>query len=200
MTTPPGNNGMATKKQRALLKEARTQAYKHGLNRLSLQTVARNTGISKRTLYRYYRNREAFLAAVMDFDGAAWCEWFFDAIREQADMPAQRLYAFFETLALWEQSDDFRGCLFACALFNAELMTDEPAAVARHYAERIRAFISENMRRAGITDPDDVAETLLLPTLAVLSGTRPRVNKHTGHHLLTLATALLDRHLTAENK
>lgn len=53
----------------------------HGLGRLSLEDVAREAGVSRQTLYRYFAGRDALIAAVLLREEEA----FLDAVRAAAD-------------------------------------------------------------------------------------------------------------------
>jgi len=188
------------RKRNALLEEARALCLDHGLSGLSLDRLIANTGVSKRTLYRYFHSRTAFVADVVAHDGAIWREWFLDAIREQADTPGQRLYAFFDTLALWTASPDFRGCLFAQALCNGAPLAEEITRAAQKQMEYVRKFLHDNARRAGVKNPTAFAEALLLSVTVVLSGTGCRVSENSGKYLAALAGALLQHNHIHRNK
>ncbi len=186
-----GKSENEIQKRQTLLDEGRLMCYSEGLLSLRLDSVATAAGISKRTLYNYYGTRTSFIAAVIDFDGVSWREWFFDAIREQADRPEARLRAFFTTLAHWSQSRGFQGCLFARAFYLHETPPTEIATVVHGHIGHIRAFLRNNARKAGVEQGDTVASCLLLPALTVLSGVGHRVDNRPGLRLAELADALL---------
>lgn len=186
-------------KRRTLLEEGRVQGLSQGLDSFSLERVAFNTGISKRTLYKYFGSRDGFIAVLIAFDGDAWREWFFDAIREQADAAEKRLLVFFEILASWTTSSDFQGCLFAQALCGSATYSEVIVHIAQEQMDYVHKFIQEHAQKAGVRNPLQFANYLLPPTMLLLSGAGSHVAKNPGQQLTALAQTLLQNNLPTNN-
>ncbi len=181
-------------KRQALLAEGSALCYSQGLHALRLRDVGANARISKRTIYVYYGTRMHFIAAVLDYDAAIWREWFFDAVRERADRPRDRLYAFADVFDRWTQSPDYQGCLFARALYIYESPPEVIVAVVDRHIGAIRDFLRDNARKAGATRAKALAENLMLPALAVMSGSGNRRDPASGRRFKEIAHALFHRH------
>ena len=185
-------------KRQALLEEGRTQGLAHGLSSLSVEQVAANADISKRTLYKYFGSRDAFIAAIIAFDGDTWREWFFDAIREQADAPLKRLLVFFETLAMWTASSDFQGCLFAQVLCCKAVFSEDTIRAAQEQMAYVSKFLQDHAQKAGVRNPPHFAASLLPSTMLLLSGASSLVVDNPGQHLATMAHTLLHNDIGLE--
>jgi AcrR family transcriptional regulator len=179
------------RKRQLLLDTGRAHALAQGLSAFSLEQVVKMSGISKRTAYRYYGSCDGFMAALIVYDGDIWREWFFDAVREQADTPAKRLLAFFQTLAEWSLSPGYRGCLFAKALCGAEPISEETRYAAQRQADHVRQFLMTHAHKAGISNPASIAEALRFPTMVLLSGAGKAITVNPGGALVTLVHTLL---------
>lgn len=181
--------------RQALLKAGRAYGLAHGLSSLSVEKVVANAGISKRTLYNYYGTRDAFLAALITFDGEAWREWFFDAVREQADAPATRLLVFFETISLWMASSDFQGCLFAQVVCVREAFPESVVYAALEQIDYVRKFVQDNARKTGVKNPEQFAAFLMPTMLLFLSGAGNCVADNPGQLIAALARTLLQNNI-----
>ena len=185
-------------KRQALLEEGRAQGFSYGLSSLSVERVAANADISKRTLYKYFGSRDAFIAAIIAFDGDAWREWFFDAIREQADAPLKKLDVFFKTLALWTASSDFQGCLFAQVLCCKGGASEGAVCAAQEQMAYVSKFLQDHAWKAGVRNPRHFAASLLPSIMLLLSGASSLVVDNPGQHLETMAQALLHNDMGAD--
>lgn len=187
----PVMKALEARKRQVLLDTGRAHILARGLSAFSLEQVVKTSGISKRTVYRYYGSCSGFVAAVIAYEGDVWREWFFDAVREQADTPAQRFVAFFQTLADWSVSSEYRGCLFAQALCGGAPLSAEVHREARRQADYVGQFLVTQAHKAGISNPASIAEALLSPTLLLLSGASNTISENPGSALMTLVHTLL---------
>lgn len=181
------------KKRLDLLETGRRFGLERGLQSLSLECLAKETGISKRTIYKYYGTRDAFLEALIQYDGIAWREWVLDAVREQSDVPLKRVYIFFETLVAWSCLPEFHGCLFAQVLSSPAAFPEKVCHAAREQLDFVRQYILTHLRKARINVPDTQTDALLMPTVVLLSGAGSHVCADPGRCLLLLAAKLLRR-------
>lgn len=55
---------------RHLLLSARAQFVERGFDAVSIDAIARNAGVSKETIYRYFADKEALFRAALDAQGA----------------------------------------------------------------------------------------------------------------------------------
>ncbi len=158
-------------KRKQLLETGRDLCHLHGPLLLSAEQVAAEAHVSKRTLYKYFRDRQHFIAAILDHDAEQWREWFFNAVSERKAHPGAVLLSFYDVLSLWVSSDEFHGVLFArAALVYSNKM---PACIARVVARHtglLRDFLADAAHAANVIKSEQGVDKLLYLVLVILSG------------------------------
>lgn len=153
-----------------VLDAARMLLLKQGLLSVGMDEFAKASSFSKRTLYKHFGSRENLIAAVVDHDYAYWEEWFFDAVRELAQSGGDSLRAFNEVLRVWVETPEFEGCLFARVGLAPALMPQALCIAADACVSRLRQFILDQARKAGISDPEAYTRSQLVYILVLLGG------------------------------
>ena len=126
--------------------------YGQGIRAIGVDTIAAETGISKRTLYNYFTSKDVLIAAYLS-----------RRIRPivPADAPpAEQILAVFEGLEQRFASRGFRGCPFVNAV--AELGEHPARTIAANFKEGRRVWFRERLIELGIRDADGVATQLAL--------------------------------------
>jgi len=126
--------------------------YGKGIRAIGVDTIAAETGISKRTLYNYFTSKDALIAAYLT-----------RRIRPIAasDAPAaEQILAVFERLERTFASRGFRGCPFVNAV--AELGEHPARTIAANFKESRRLWFREKLTALGVRDPDGLAIQLSL--------------------------------------
>lgn len=160
-----------TAKKEQLFNVACEICHVHGPIKLSIDRVAREAGISKRTIYKYYKDRNRFIAALIEHEAEQWREWFFNAVDEEKAHSDSSIQAFFNVLSVWLASDNFQGLLFAHVFFAyKDAMPDCISEKAHHYAGLLHEFLKESLLAAGVPEPDAGATEILILVLTMVSG------------------------------
>jgi AcrR family transcriptional regulator len=145
-----------------ILKSARELFYRDGIHTVSVDAVAEAAGTNKTTLYRHFDSKDELVAECLrevarELD-RAWAE----IEREHAGAPKQQLLAWLRFIADFKVGPDQRGCAFA----NAAIQLPDPNHPARRVIEaaknRHRQMIVELCRKAGLRDPELLADELFL--------------------------------------
>ena len=126
--------------------------YGQGIRAIGVDTIAEETGISKRTLYNYFPSKDALIAAYLT-----------RRIRPIASSdapPAEQILAVFERLERTFASRGFRGCPFVNAV--AELGEHPTRAIAANFKEGRRVWFRDRLIELRIRDADGVATQLSL--------------------------------------
>ena len=153
------NETTASAKGRQLLQTARELFLTRGFLAVKISDIARQSGLSKRTIYRLHESREQLIAAVITDDYEAWEEWFFDAVDQRRKAGESLLAAFHAVLALWTRSPDFRGCLFARVLLAGDMMPEVTRRAAASCAQRLLDFFQEQAANSRMPDRASFART-----------------------------------------
>jgi AcrR family transcriptional regulator len=145
-----------------ILKAARELFYRHGLHTVSVDAIAEAADTNKTTLYRHFASKDELVAECLREYGrmleTAWAE----IERVHAGQPKEQLLAWLRFLAEFKLDGTERGCAFA----NAAVELPEPDHPARRVIEefkrRHRDLIIELCRKAGLRDPELLADELFL--------------------------------------
>jgi AcrR family transcriptional regulator len=147
--------------QSQLLDATERLIYSDGIHATGMDAIVKASGVARKTLYRYYPNKEALIVAALERRDERWMQWFIQATSAHDD-PAERLLSVFPALRSWFESESFHGCAF----LNAAGETGDPSSairrVSRMHKERLRSYLAELAGAANYRDPASLASQLLL--------------------------------------
>jgi AcrR family transcriptional regulator len=157
--------------------------WRTGYNRTSLDTIAARAGVTKRTLYSYFRSKDDLLAAVMSHHNGLASQ----RLKRIGDrMPADGdglIESFFAQLAGWASATPrWSGSGFTRLVIE---LADLPGHPARALARRVKAatetWLADRLAQARIVGPSDRAcEIMLLMegamALTLIHGDRRYIN------------------------
>jgi AcrR family transcriptional regulator len=156
----------------ALTAAARQLFYARGVGATAFDDIARESGLTKPTLYRHFPSKDALVAAYLDERNRC-----LDAeLRAWIDpaAPRDRPRAVIDWLCDWISRPGFNGCAFVRAY--AELpQNGSVLEKARGRKAKLLATIEEACRAAGVADAHGLALRLALivegaTTMAFVSG------------------------------
>ncbi|MEI2774875.1 MAG: TetR/AcrR family transcriptional regulator [Tetrasphaera sp.] len=133
--------------------------YRRGIHAVGVDTIARESGITKRTLYDRFGSKDALVAVYLRARHQAWWQHLEHQI---AETPSPRALAMFDAYADQGWASD-RGCAFLNAA--GELAADHPAyPVVRAHKQAVRDRLTELVRAdcPDADDPETLAEHLFL--------------------------------------
>jgi AcrR family transcriptional regulator len=130
---------------------------REGFHVVGVDRVAREAGVSKRTLYAYYPTKEQLLRAVLRDAGPAITA---SVLPDGSDSPREQIHAVFTRQQELAARRNFSGCPFV-ALANELRNPRAPAAkIAARFKLGLTAFFEEQAGRAEARDPASLAEQL----------------------------------------
>jgi AcrR family transcriptional regulator len=137
-----------------ILETADRLFYGQGIRAMGVDTIAAETGISKRTLYNHFPSKDALIVAYLKRR--------LRLVPTSTKPPAQQILDDFERLERAFAAEGFRGCAFVNAV--AELKDPRHAAneIALTFKEMRRQWFRELLGRAGVADPDGLSLQLML--------------------------------------
>jgi len=137
-----------------ILETADRLFYGQGIRAMGVDTLAAETGISKRTLYNHFPSKDALIVAYLQRR--------LRLLPTSTRPPAQQILEAFERLERTFASGDFRGCPFVNAV--AELKDPQHAAneIALTFKDMRRQWFHELLKRAGAADPDGMSLQLMI--------------------------------------
>lgn len=108
---------MPRDKQLHLIETALQLFNRHGYHATGIDTIMAVSGVSKTTLYKYFRSKELLILAVLEYRHQNLSELFDSTIKASREAHPQaqesyHLHAFFDALQEWFEDDNFFGCNF----------------------------------------------------------------------------------------
>jgi len=143
-----------------LLEAASRLFCRQGINATGIDTILREAGTAKMTLYKLFGSKERLVEAVLEEEGRRWRDWFLSAL-DAGDEPArQKLDRIFPLLRKWFSEDEFYGCPFINAVGEHDKKDDRLRSITmRHKKEVLQMFV-RLATEAGAPDPENLAHQL----------------------------------------
>ncbi|WP_433800376.1 TetR/AcrR family transcriptional regulator [Actinomycetospora sp. CA-084318] len=144
---------------RRILEVASALFYERGIHAVGVDTIAAESGVTKRTLYDRFGSKDALVVAYLAERDRRWRDRVVAALDAAPADPPARVDAVFEVLAAWT-AESGRGCSF----INAAAEFPDPDHPARTLVREEKQWLRERFvdALAGVPDAERVAETLLL--------------------------------------
>lgn len=145
-----------------ILETASKLFYEKGIPYVGINEVIVESGVAKRTLYRWFSSKDKLIEEVMKYRAERWIQWFEQAVTESGNTPKERLLATFDVLREWYASPGFRGCPFINAVLEIADASHEAHHVSINLRESIRQIIMRLAAEAGVQTPDTFSKQYLL--------------------------------------
>lgn len=158
--TTGGQSDRLTPGAQRILDVASELFYRHGLHAVGVDTIAAESGVTKRTLYNRFGSKDGLIVAYLEARDRRWRELIRTRLDADNADPVQRVLVPFDVLPEWLALNT-RGCSFINAF--AELpQPDHPGRqVIVTEKKWLRALFRELLAGAGARDPDGLALQLL---------------------------------------
>lgn len=146
-------------KKLEIVKRAYDRFYDGGFHATGVDTVLAGSGISKRTLYKYFPTKEDLIEAVLDHYAGRVVQHLFAPVRAEGDARAQ-IDAFFDRRAAMIDAEPARGCL---GIKAAQEYAGRHAGIAAWGERAAREVESQFVRlceEAGVAQPTDLGRQI----------------------------------------
>jgi AcrR family transcriptional regulator len=135
--------------------------YKSGIAATGMDLLVKTAGVSRKSIYRYFANKDDLIVAALQRRDERWMHWFRSEV-DKAPNPEARLLNLFTVLKGWFASEGFRGCAF----INTSGETGDPQnpvrLVAREHKQKLLDYVSGLCKEHGVQDPQAQARQLLI--------------------------------------
>jgi AcrR family transcriptional regulator len=137
--------------RRRILDAAYALFYRRGFVRVSLDAIAAEAGVTKRTLYYHFRSKDDLLAAALDLHA----ELALARIRTWgAGMPKEigaAIDALFDAVAAWSRAPGFEGAGYTRLVMELADLPGHPARlVARRHKANVEAWLAGELSARGV--------------------------------------------------
>ncbi|HZQ01742.1 MAG TPA: helix-turn-helix domain-containing protein [Reyranella sp.] len=137
-----------------ILETASRLFYEQGIRAVGVDTIAAETGISKRTLYNHFPSKDTLIVAYLQ-----------RRVRlkpTSGKPPELQILDDFARLEQAFSATDFHGCPFANAVTELKDPGHAASEIARAFKEMRRQWYRELLTRARVTDPEGLSLQLML--------------------------------------
>jgi AcrR family transcriptional regulator len=173
-----------------LLDTASDIFYREGIHGIGVDRILEEAGVTRATMYRHFKGKEALVVAYLDREDEAIRELFAAASAPGAT-PRELLDAVIDGVAADVERRHTRGCPF----INAAAEFPDAASPVRDVVARHRAWFRQTLgalaEAAGLEGPDAVADTLVLLRDAALVGGYLDGSSHTSEAFSRAARAVI---------
>ncbi|KTC63756.1 TetR family transcriptional regulator [Pseudomonas fluorescens ABAC62] len=164
--------------------------YRHGIAATGMDRLVKTAGVSRKSIYRYFANKDELVIAALQRRDERWMQWLRAEV-ERVDGSAARLLALFDALGTWFGSDDFRGCAF----INTSGETGDPhnpvRLLAKAHKQKLFEYALELCQAHGAPKPEQQAAQLLILIDGAITVALVMDDPHAAHHAQGMARTLL---------
>lgn len=156
------NSHVSVSELQARLLEATEQlVYADGIHATGMDAIVKTSGVSRKSIYRHYANKDDLVAAALLRRDERWMQWLIGE-SSAAATPVERLLSVFPALQRWFESPDFHGCAFINAAGEIGDARHPVRAVSRLHKQRLYDYLRQLTGACSLSDPDDIARQLLV--------------------------------------
>ncbi|SIS03082.1 transcriptional regulator, TetR family [Pseudomonas sp. A214] len=144
-----------------ILDVAEKLIYKSGIAATGMDRLVKTAGVSRKSIYRYFANKDDLIVAALQRRDERWMHWFSSEV-DKAPTPRARLLNLFTVLKTWFDSEGFRGCAF----INTSGETGDPQnpvrQVAKLHKQKLLDYVTRLCTEQGVESPEALARQLLI--------------------------------------
>jgi AcrR family transcriptional regulator len=130
---------MKIKAKERLVSKALELFNRYGFNAVGIDTILKESGVAKNTLYRHFGSKEELIIAALRKHDEDFRARLSQDVEEKSGSPTGRIVSLFDAYEPWMSSHDFYGCLFTNA--SAEF-PDADSPIHRVCAEHKQSIIA----------------------------------------------------------
>ncbi len=142
-----------------ILDTAERLFYNDGIRTTSVDAIADEAGVTKRTVYHHFASKDELVAAYLERRDPATLARFRGAVERKEATPRETILRLFDVLAAWADSGDYRGCAFLNAVAQCPQDGAVRAAAIAH-KDAVEAWF--RLQLAGAPDSEQTASMLVV--------------------------------------
>lgn len=135
--------------------------YRHGIAATGMDLLVKTAGVSRKSIYRYFANKDELVIAALQRRDERWMQWLRDEV-ERSEGSGECLLALFDALRRWFGSADFRGCAFINTSGETGNAQDPVRLLAKAHKQKLFEYALELCQAHGTPDPERQAAQLLI--------------------------------------
>ena len=141
-----------------------------GFSRVSMDEIATETGVTKRTLYYHFESKDQLLATVLETQHTLAVAAFRTFGDRLSGSPETMVEAMFKDLAVWSDRPRWAGSGFTRLVVELADLPGHPArAIARRHKATLEDELARLLERAGVARPRECAREIWLLSEGAIS-------------------------------
>jgi AcrR family transcriptional regulator len=187
---------MAISRRDHLLHTALKLFNEFGFHATGIDKVQAESGVSKTTMYKYFKSKEELIQAVLELRHEQFGEWIRTKVDQYyqlnyLDQQAGKIYAIFDALNDWFYSDDFCGCNFINASAEFSELDHPIHRVATDHKKSLGQYVKDLLPEMSDSNKEELSleVCLLLDGAIVCAHTTGR--KESAHRAKNMFKRLL---------
>lgn len=152
---------MRPNKRDELVSKALEVFYRGGFHATGMDTLVKETGISKTSIYKHFRTKDDLIIAVLRLRDDNFRTWLFNRMEALSETPAGQLLAMFTALAEWFGRPEFAGCMFIKASAEFQNRAHPVYQQSTEHKQMLLDHFTCLAKAAGAPDPSGLARQLL---------------------------------------
>jgi len=149
-------------KRDEIVEQAFEVFYANGFHTSGVAPLLAETGISKRTLYKYFRSKEELIVAVLEhYQRKSFAEIPVE-LAQRAKTPKGQILALFDLKAELVRRGDFRGCLALKAKLEFDNIHAGIEDACKQFTDDIEGFLSILCSQSGCKEPRQISRQIMI--------------------------------------
>lgn len=144
-----------------ILDVAEKLIYRHGIAATGMDLLVKTAGVSRKSIYRYFANKDELVIAALQRRDERWMDWLRTEV-ERHETTGERLLGLFSALQVWFGTNDFRGCAFINTSGETGDPQDPVRVLAKAHKQKLFEYSLELCKAHGTPDPQRQAAQLLI--------------------------------------
>ena len=145
-----------------LIDTAITLFCEHGYHATGIDRILDTAGVSKKTMYLYFRSKEELIYAALQQYDSVFRNNFMKAVEEQGSSPKDKLLAIFDVAGAWFNENNFFGCMFINAVGEYSETKSPIREISRQFKQQMRSYVAKLAEEAKIENHILLADELCL--------------------------------------
>lgn len=174
-----------------VLKTAEQLIYQHGIHATGMDLLVRTSGVSRKSIYRYFGTKDDIAAHALMARDIRWMAWFRTEV-DKAPTPEARILNLFTVLKGWFLSDGFRGCAFINTAGEVGDPTDPVRLIAKEHKQKLLDYTLELCGALEVAAPITLAKQLLILMDGAITVARVMGDPNSADNARDIARRLLD--------
>jgi AcrR family transcriptional regulator len=172
--------------------------FRQGYRAVGVDTIVKETGLAKMTLYRHFPSKDDLIVAYLEGVDRLMQDWMDEATQPHEGKPRDQLVAIFAALEKLVKSPQCYGCVFMMSSAEFPELDSPGHKVALAHKRSVRARFEKLARGAGARQPARLADQLLLLMDGAFAAVRMFGVENPGANVGQAATMIIDAHLGAD--